>query len=795
MIMQQKMKWILLFLLLIWVLIPFSGVIPLTNHAQGSSLLSQTRTVEGIMNKTQISGSYENSSVQIPLSTPTPQIAIPKSYTADLSQYESKENISLLTDPTRLQLDPIYETTWQNESFSNFTMYHSDIIAYQSLIIYGNYTSVWAKDEIIYDVQSFMQPKQRFLYFWTMNMTIPFSIDFLLYLRYNLLVANKSMQESTGQYLKTGNVSIYNYQYSRWDLLRDNIGYLAGWLDDFFLINYAEYVSATTHNITVRICGGEGENGTAVYSAVRVDFAGAFVEQVYRCQNYSGYWESDPIQLTQENAYYYDNFSVGISNTSYKEDIDQFQPLNNIIWAFGDGVTFSIGQSFMIGENNLVKITIQLHSVGNPMDGVLLNVYNAIGDLPVGTSLATDFIPGMAIPATGMLYNFTVPVHLIIGNQYVFILSRIGPPDPINYYQTGVWVFGNPYPPGKGIWNNGFMWIVEDAADMRFITWYFVDSYMTFEYRNSTDGMSWSDWTSISCWYTNFDLHLQSILIQQNLTQYFQIRIDLNSNHPAFLPIVYNITLFYISYDWNYTILEFDEFQYTKLDTPQTICEIDILISLEMNTLCLPNDGWIKIYNVELHQWDFLLDGIGGGLWVLKGANLTTYYNSSLYLLFWYLRAHDPINLQKIKNITFFWNYYCYDELDQFDFTATNPILDHIELDTHYTILYEILEGNISLLNTSSNQWIAITFGNYTDADIPFVCYNGSIYVRTAFLSIDMVIEKTVSVTIFYTVSVANWWLWIVIGLVLGSIAAIFAYGWYQQAHPERYTVVGFSHS
>jgi hypothetical protein len=693
-------------------------------------------------------------------------------------------------------LEPILNPSgrwWQNQSYSEIRVNSSGGYAIIQSFEKGNYMTIWTKNLDWYLGQFNWQqdslyrayrifPMQFINLIWEMNMTIPFYSNFTLNLQWCIGYANRSIgfpPATPPFYFQLGQIQIYNYHTNIWDSLVSNIvGNLNQGLnyvtDSYFPIDYSQYVSATSRNITVRMLSGEGQNTSANDIDIQIGFAGAFTEMApYRCQNYTGIYQSEVTQLPAENTYYWDNFTVDLQDTSIMTGIDQIQPLMNNLGNLGDGMWFRWFQSFQPQESDYIAITVGLSKQGNPIDALEMILYEFNGLVPIGIPLAASFVAGASLPPfPGWIpYTFTIKYHLNVSKQYCFVLERNGMQDPLNYYLV-VLQMTNAYPPGFAAFDTGIFWQPQYTSDLLFITEYFVDSYIRFEYRNSTNGITWSSWNSIYHRYSDFSRHTFSIPIHQNRTQYLQWQIKFYSNHPGYLPWVFNVTFGYISYLFNYTMTEYDRFDYQFLSTPETIYQIKI--QLNFNFTFPPIHAKVLLYNIPLKQWNLLASNFNDHIWYLKGSNLTTYYNGSLYLAFWCDSIAIPIDLVKTKQITFYWDYYICRETDIFDFAIADPVL--ISLNTSYYCTSKVLDGSVDLLNTSNQQWTFLSLQNFSNYEIPLSYYNGSIILYTEVLLLDDDSPlKDIRITVFYMVTEwPDWLTWvIVIGAISGTIAVL----------------------
>jgi hypothetical protein len=120
-------------------------------------------------------------------------------------------------------------------------------------------------------------------------------------------------------------------------------------------------------------------------------------------------------------------------------------------------------QSFVPSVNKLDAINITLVSNGPPCD-VQVNVYNAFGGQPIGTSIMN---PGFLGVPTWVQFHFPSTIPLTVGNTYYFDVREMPYPDSYHYE----WFFRsvtNNYGPGQG-WMNNFTF----NYDWTFITEYY----------------------------------------------------------------------------------------------------------------------------------------------------------------------------------------------------------------------------------------------------------------------------------------------------------------------------------
>jgi hypothetical protein len=508
-------------------------------------------------------------------------------------------------------------------------------------------------------------------------------------------------------------------------------------------------------------------------AAIRLDYP-------YICHNATGVWQSSVISLPEECVYRYNNFTITANNATYRTGLDQVAPGANSAMPFGDGIRLIIGQSFTPTKSEHYYIRLIMGKIGLPQDGVLLGFYEAQGNLPIGPILSSIVIPANQLPPWGVAQalDFYIKNHFNTSKTYIFTVQRTSAFDPQNYYQIAYFVEQfDVYPPGKMSVNTG-VWNIESSSDLFFYTYYFEDSYIQLQYRTSSNMVTWSTW-STSPVYRGGDSYpfTTNWQIQQNRTRYLQVRLNLTSNSPALLPRVTSIILNYYSYDWNYTILELDEFSCTKMGTYRTIWRINITVALSMNAEYMPEAGWIKIYNLVTKDWDILKNGLGGGHWILSGSNLTNYFNGTFYLLFWYISYHGTMEIQKDKTIIFDWRYYIYEETDILTFNVTAP--EFIYMNTVYTLpLGNVIGGNISIYNISNSIWITMPLQDYVNYTVPLYMYNKSLIIRTIIVVSSGVPSKLIEVIVFYIPTPPMNWSWIV-WVGGGAAVAAIAYGIY----------------
>jgi len=151
---------------------------------------------------------------------------------------------------------------------------------------------------------------------------------------------------------------------------------------------------------------------------------------------------------------------------------DQQQPM----FSFNDNLntaTWWDYQSFKPAVNKLDAIQIMLVSNGPPCD-VQINVYNAPGGNPIGTSVMN---PGTINPQRFVQFHFTPSISLVPGNTYYFDVRELQTPDQFHYE----WFYINSagaYPNGQG-WLDGAPASPNGPFDWTFITEYYPNPVVT----------------------------------------------------------------------------------------------------------------------------------------------------------------------------------------------------------------------------------------------------------------------------------------------------------------------------
>jgi hypothetical protein len=795
--MKNQAKWFLIGLITIFLI---SSMTLSTAFAQ--ELATETNTVEATMASTSIAGYYTDSSIQVPPSIPTPTTVTPRNVTLDLMDYSLKENVTLYSNPQAIVLKtaigPLGITEYKSPTSQKMYIQNTTQITYTLYGGGGSPSNVLTKDGNYWWWTRYIMPTQPARIMYQANFTLNWDWDFYVNAKWLSLTAMKVVNSIPPLYLDYTRLTAYNWINTTYDRLSANVSHDV-WTDGYYTLNHTKYINPLTRNCIIQIESGEGQNSSYSLLDIKVDYIAVYTDTgSYTCHNATGYWQSNAIMLPAESDYQYNNITVSYTNASYEEGIDQFQINSNFALLFGEGNVFNVGQSFRPIQNNYFKILVEIGRIGNPIFPVEMTIYEAKNDLPIGPVLASAYILPEQLNPAGMNtpINFTIRYHFNTSKSYIFTVQVLGPPDPVNYYGIRYTNAGDFYPPGKMSFNNG-VWIVEPTNDLSFKTYFFMESIVTLGYRTSAEGETWSEWSSASFKADTWALHNFTLNIQQNKTQYFQIQLNLTSNSPAHLPNVSSVILDYYSYERNYTISEFDEFTYSKIVLGvNTVYKVSINIGLVMNAEYMPEDGWIRIYNIASEQWDYLRNGLGGGLWALEGANLTDYYNGSLYILFYYFSYLEPIvGFEKEKSITFDWRYYIYDETDVLDFNAIRA--NYLTINTTYAPIDSTFVGNLSYLQNDS-QWILLASSvenlNVSLAlaglnGIPTIYFNNSFTVRTIIYShSDTPINKTIGVTIFYEYTPPMNWSWIV-WVGIGGVVGLIVYGAYSGYKSQGRTV------
>jgi hypothetical protein len=804
--MKNHAKW--LFIGLITALLINSMTL---STASAQELATETNIVqETMMPSTPIAGYYTDSSIQTPPSVPTPTTVTPKVYALNFTDSSQSENVTLYSMPQSIILKPnigplsvpIYKApTAQGFFLQNTTKINSKIASPAGYPWY-----ITTKDGNYWENRYAIIPKQPAELMYQANFTLNWEWDFQLNAKWYSADAMRNVNPIPPYYLDYSRLTAYNWLTGCYDWLSGNVSW-GIWVDEYYTLNYTKYINPITRNCIIQIEGGEGQDGaTPGWSLVdvQIDYIAVYtLYGLYTCRNASGFWQSTPQELAIENQYQYNNITISATNVSYAEGIDQFQANQNHALHFGDGVVSNVGQSFRPLQNNYFKIKVLIARTGNPIVPVEMTLYEAKNDLPIGPVLASGYILPEQLnpPPIFTLINFTICYHLNTSKSYIFTLQTLGPPDPVNHYIIGDFNAWDNYPPGKMSFNTG-IWNVEPISDLGFYTYYFMESIVTLGYRTSSTGDIWSNWNSVSHKADTWDSHTFTLSILQNKTRYFQARVNLTSNSPVHLPNVSKIILNYYSYDWNYTILELDEFSFAKMETHKTIWQINISISLTLNETYLPEDSWIKIYNVITKTWNILKNGLDEGNWLLNGENLTTYYNGSLYLLFWYVSYHEPLVIEKNKDIVFFWRYYIYSETDVFTFNESKA--SFLTVNTSYTPTASAFLGNLSYLQNNS-QWIPfvsiikdlnVSLILAESNNITWLYFNSSFTIRTIIYTyLDNTIDKTITIAVLYYISPPTDLLWLILTLIGAGIATGVLIGYYlyrKPLHPQ--TIIVLSH-